>query len=105
MNTIRKETLDRFGLLPESVENIIRYGALKCFCRKVKIRSIDRFGSKIVFKFFPSSSADVGRLQQLIQKFSGSITPQGVLSLTLSAEDETGIMNETIGVLKELTLM
>ncbi|MBS3819221.1 transcription-repair coupling factor [bacterium] len=100
---IRKEIEDRYGPLPPSVERLLRYGVVKFLAQKLKIKAIDRVGKRVIFKFFPSSSADVQTMTRLIKKRSGSITPQGVLSLYLQREDPTQIMDETISILKELS--
>lgn len=102
---IRKEIEDRYGPLPPSVENLLRYGIIKHLAQRIKIRAVDRIGRKIVFKFFPDSSADLTRMTGLLNKYSGSITPQGVMSLVSSSEEESFLMDETIFILKELTLM
>lgn len=105
IDRIKDETEDRFGPLPSSVRNLLRYGIIKYFAQKIKIHAIDRVGKKIIFKFFPELSADLTRMTSLMDKYSGSITPQGVMSLSLKAEDETEILDETISVLKELSLL
>jgi transcription-repair coupling factor (superfamily II helicase) len=105
MDRIRDEIEDRFGPLPPSVRSLLRYGIIKYFAQKIKIHAIDRVEKKIIFRFFPEPSADLTRMTSLIEKYSGSITPQGVMSLSLKAEDETGILDETISVLKELSLL
>ncbi|MFC2160177.1 transcription-repair coupling factor [Acidobacteriota bacterium] len=105
LDGIRDEIKDRFGSLPKSVKNLLRYGAVKFLSHKLKITSLDRAGHKIIFKFSPSFSGDLNRLKKLLEDYSGTVTPQGVLSLNIRAEDEAGFMIETITVLKELTLM
>jgi transcription-repair coupling factor (superfamily II helicase) len=105
LDRIRDEVKDRFGILPESVENLLRYGAVKFLSFKLKIKSIDRVGHKIIFKFFPSFSGDLNRLTKLMEDRTGTVTPQGVLSLGIRAENDTVFINETITILKELTLM
>ncbi len=102
---IKNEIKDRYGPLPQNVRNLLRYGVVKYRAQEMKIRSIDRVGKRIVFKFLPSSSANLTRLTHLVKKYSGSITPQGVMSLTILAERETQIMDETIAILKELSVM
>lgn len=102
---IKTEIADRYGPLPQSVRNLLRYGVVKNLAQKIKIHSIDRIGERIVFKFLPSSSANLARLTQLVHAYSGSITPQGVLSLRIPAERETQVLAETIRILKELSLM
>jgi len=102
---IKQETKDRYGPLPQSVRNLLRYGMIKILAQKIKIRSIDRIGKRIVFKFLSSSPVNLASLTRLIKNYSGSITPQEVMSLTIPDEKETVIMDETIGILKELSLM
>jgi len=102
---IEEEMKDRFGPISSSVKNLLRYGIIKYLAQKIKINSVDRLGGKIVFKFYPGSSADLTRLTNLIERHSGSITPQGMMSLSLSGEGDEEIMNETISILKELSLM
>lgn len=102
---IKREIEDRYGLLPRSVRNLLRYGTIKFLAQRIKVRSIDRVGKRIVIKFLPTSSANLASLTGLVKKYSGSITPQGVMSLNLLAEKETKIMDETTSILKELSLM
>ena len=84
-------------------ENLLRYGIVKYLAHKIKINSIARVGKKIIFKFYPSSSANLARMTKLMERSSGSITPQGVMTLSLQAENETEIMIATISFLKELS--
>jgi transcription-repair coupling factor (superfamily II helicase) len=100
---IKEEIEDRYGPLPSSVANLLRYGTVKHLAQKMKIEAIDRIGKKIIFKFFPSSSTDITRLTKLMERYSGTITPQGVMSLSLIARRETEIMDEIISILKELS--
>ncbi len=105
LHKIREEVEDRYGTPPKGVENLFRYGRIRYLANRIKIKEIDRIGSKLVFKFLPDSSADLSRLTQIIQSCQGSITPQGVLSLKLAASGDTKFLDETIDVLKELSLI
>ena len=100
---IKEEIEDRYGPLPSSVMNLLRYGIIKFLAKKIKINAIDRVGERIIFKFFPTSSAGLAQLTKLIERHSGTITPQGVMSLSIPAEEENKIMDETISILKELS--
>jgi transcription-repair coupling factor (superfamily II helicase) len=99
---IRKEIEDQFGSPPPSVENLVRYGIIKFLAQKLKIEAIDRVGNRIIFKFVPTSSVDLTRLTLLLKKYSGSLTPQGVMTINLRASGEAGILDETVSILKEL---
>jgi transcription-repair coupling factor (superfamily II helicase) len=98
----KEEIEDRFGEIPPSVKNLLRYGAIKFLAQKIKIKAIDRVGNRILFKFYPTSSADLEKMTKLIKEYSGSVTPQGVMTIPLRAEKEEEVMDETISILKEL---
>ncbi len=100
---IREETRDRYGPLPASVENLLRYGMIKHLAQKLRIQTVDRSGRRIIFQFLPTSPAELKRLTSLLRKYSGTITPQGVMSLLLPAQEELRLMDETIAILKELS--
>jgi transcription-repair coupling factor (superfamily II helicase) len=99
---IRAEVLDRFGDVPESVENLLRYGAIKFLSQKLRIESLDRTGHRLVFKFFPSTGVDLTRLPSLLKRYSGSLSPAGVMSLNLPTRTDREFLDETVLVLKEL---
>ncbi len=103
LNRIKEEIEDRYGPLPDSVINLLRYGMIKFLAQRIRIQKIDRIGRKIVFKFLPSSQADVSRMTRLFEKYTGSITPQGTMSIELSSDGERQLLDETISILKELS--
>ena len=105
LDEIRDEVRDRYGPLPPGVVNLFHYGEIKYFSLKLGIKAMDRIRDKIVFKFFPDSTADVSKLTGLVEGYSGSVTPQGIMTLKLDSRKETEILNETICILKELTLL
>jgi transcription-repair coupling factor (superfamily II helicase) len=100
---IREDIQDRYGPVPGSVENLLRYGAVKHLAQKIRVTAIDRIGSRLVLKFSPASLADLGGLTRVIKKYGGSLTPQGVLSLPLRPDSETALLDETVSILKELS--
>ncbi len=99
---IREEIEDRFGPLPPSVEKLLLYGFIKYLAQMKKIRSLDRVGNRLVFRFGQTFQVEPDRLTQLLKNQSGSLTPQGVLTLRLSSADENAILRETIAILKQL---
>ena len=103
LNMIKEEIHDRYGPLPPGVINLLRYGTIKYLAQRIKIQGIDRIGRKIIIKFLPSSTADIARMTGLFEKYPGSITPQGIMSIKLSSDGETQILHETISILKELS--
>jgi transcription-repair coupling factor (superfamily II helicase) len=105
LENIGKEIVDRFGPLPQPVHNLMRYGVIKFLSQKIRIKAIDRIEKKILFTFLPTTTVDVARLTDLLEKHGGSITPEGLMTIKVSSSDSTSIMNETISFLKELSGM
>jgi transcription-repair coupling factor (superfamily II helicase) len=99
---IRNEVRDRFGPLPGSVENLLRYGAIRHLAQRIKIRAIDRVGSRLVLKFHPSALADLNGLTRVLKKHRGSLTPQGIMALPLAGQTDPAVLDETASILKEL---
>jgi transcription-repair coupling factor (superfamily II helicase) len=100
---IRGEIRDRFGEIPASVANLLRYGAIKFLAGRLKIESLDRTAERLVFKFFPTTGVDLGRIPALLKKYRGSMTPHGVMSLNPGAMPDADFLEATIGILMEFT--
>ncbi|MGZ5496210.1 MAG: transcription-repair coupling factor, partial [Candidatus Aminicenantales bacterium] len=103
IDRIREEIVDRFGPVPAPIENLLRYGALKYLATKVRLRSIDRTEHRVVFKFRPETPVDWALVTPLLKKHSGSLSPEGVMSLALRGTTERALLDETVGVLMELS--
>ncbi len=71
--------------------------------KKLRIRSVDRTERRIVFKFRPETAVDWSRVTPLLKRFSGSLSPEGVMSLGLRGATERDLLDETVGVLMELS--
>ena len=80
LSSIREEMVDRFGPLPEVVENLIEYGQIKSVAEKLKIKSIDRSDGTLYFQFNPDAPFEPEIILNLIRKHKGStFSPAGVL--------------------------
>ncbi|MEA2006372.1 MAG: transcription-repair coupling factor [Acidobacteriota bacterium] len=102
---IKEEIQDRYGPIPHGVKNLLRYGLIKYWAQRAKITAIDRVGQKIVLRFSPSALSGLSQITKIMKKHAGSITPQGVVTLKLSSRGETEMLDETIFILKELSLV
>jgi len=105
MDEIRKEIEDRFGSLPPNVVRLLKVGLIKHLAQKLRIKSVDRVGGKVALAFLPRTPADLERLRELLARTSGSLTPQGVMSIPLSGKSDEEDLDETIRFLKELSGM
>jgi transcription-repair coupling factor (superfamily II helicase) len=105
MEKIRREIVDRFGPFPRPVENLLRYGIVRFLAKKIRVKTIDRVGQKMVLTFFPATTMDLARLTGLLEKHGGTITPDGVVTIMLPSAKDAIVLNETISFLKELSGM
>ena len=81
---IRKELEDRFGELPQSVENLLDYAVLKSMCERLRISSVERQGSRIAVRFHTETTLDPARLVSVVRSRAGiKPDPSGVLWIEL----------------------
>ncbi|MBP1767565.1 MAG: transcription-repair coupling factor, partial [Candidatus Aminicenantes bacterium] len=102
IDRIRADVRDRFGEAPDSVENLFAYGEIKFLAGKLAVETLDRAGDRIVIKFAPSTGVDLARLPSLLKARSGRLSPEGVMSVAVGSGTDTGVLRETIRILKEL---
>lgn len=70
---MRKELLDRFGPLPESVKNLLRLVGIKRLCRQLKVLKLEAGPKGASIKFHPQPTVDSSAIIELIQMGGGSI--------------------------------
>ncbi|MBN1271517.1 MAG: transcription-repair coupling factor [Candidatus Aminicenantes bacterium] len=104
LEKIKEEISDRYGPLPESFHNLLLYGYIKFLAQKIRIASIDRLGNRLLLKLPADAAVNSDRLPDLLKKEGGSITPQGVMSLNFFVKQEKDILDETLRILKELSI-
>jgi transcription-repair coupling factor (superfamily II helicase) len=98
---IRAETEDRYGRMPEAVENLFAYARLRQTAEEVGAISIDRAPGGIAVKLSEKARVAPDKLMEMVRVRQGStFTPSGVLRLELS-EDER---NEVLAVARRMLL-
>jgi len=102
VRAIQDEIADRFGPLPASVSSLLDYGRIKFLAQKLMIKAIDRVEHRIIFKFLPSTDVQIAQMTKLLNRYRGTLTPQGVMSLEVRSGGEGELLRETIAVLMEL---
>ena len=70
---MRSELLDRFGPLPESVENLLRLVGIKRHCRHLKILKLEAGPKGASLHFHAEPAVNPSAIVELIQKGGGSI--------------------------------
>ncbi len=86
---IRAETEDRYGRIPEPVENLFAYARLRQTAEELGIISIDRTRDGMAVKMAEKARVAPEKLMELVQRRPGaSFTPSGVLRLELDEEEK-----------------
>jgi transcription-repair coupling factor (superfamily II helicase) len=86
---IRAETEDRYGRIPEPVEDLFGYARLRQASEIVGVVSIDRTREGIAIKLAEKARVAPEKLMELITVREGAtFTPSGVLRLELSEEEK-----------------
>jgi transcription-repair coupling factor (superfamily II helicase) len=98
----RGEVRDRFGEPPPSVENLFAYGAVKFLAGRLRVESLDRSENRLIIKFYPTTGLDPTRLPAVLKARSGTLSPEGIMSLSIGDRRDGEFLRETIGILKEL---
>jgi transcription-repair coupling factor (superfamily II helicase) len=86
---IHEEVADRYGRLPESVENLFQYARVRREAEQLGIISIDRVGESLAIKLSEKAKVEPQKLLQFIAgNNAASFSPNGVLKLKLMANEE-----------------
>jgi transcription-repair coupling factor (superfamily II helicase) len=91
---VHAEIEDRYGPIPETVENLFEYSRLRREASKLGIISIDREGDRLAVKFTEKAKVDPEKLIAMISSGSASFAPSGVLKITLSSQDDAALFEE-----------
>ncbi len=77
---IHAEIKDRYGRIPESVENLFAYARLRKLAEKVHVVSIDKAGTQVAIKLSENAKVDPDKLMSyLAENKSASFSPSGIL--------------------------
>ena len=100
---IREEIRDRYGRLPESVEQLFGYARLRLLAETVGILSIDKTSDGVAMKFSEKARVSPEKLMAFVGAREGrTFTPTGVLRISLTGEEEDQVLDLLRGVLAEI---
>jgi transcription-repair coupling factor (superfamily II helicase) len=86
---IRAETEDRYGRMPQAVEDLFSYARLRQASEAVGVVSIDRTRDGIAIKLAEKARVAPEKLMELISvRENATFTPSGVLRLELNEEEK-----------------
>ena len=90
---IRTETEDRYGRIPESVDELFAYARLRQSAEEVGVISIDRAPGGIAIKLSEKARVAPEKLMEMIDVREGvTFTPSGVLRLELSEDERDEVL-------------
>ncbi|HVG29586.1 MAG TPA: TRCF domain-containing protein, partial [Pyrinomonadaceae bacterium] len=97
---IRAETEDRYGRVPESVENLFAYSRLRRLAEQMGVVSIDRTPTGVALKFGERARVAPEKLMALVGEQAGaSFSPSGVLRVELPEGERTDLIETARGLL------
>jgi len=103
LSSIRTETEDRYGRIPESVDRLFAYARLRRLAEELGIVSIDRTPDGVAIKFSEKARISPEKLGNFVKNHAGAVfTPAGVLRLVLTEEQQDNVLDVARDVLLQL---
>ncbi len=103
LKEIASETRDRYGRLPETVENLFAYAGLRRLAEDVGVLSIDRTPTGVAVKLTEKSRVSPEKLMAFVSGSTGaSFTPSGILKLDLAENEREEVIATARRVLLEI---
>ena len=100
---IRRETEDRYGRLPPSVEELFAYARLRRLAEEVGVISIDKTADGMAIKFGEKARILPEKLRVLVStRGRTTFTPSGVLRMDLSDEEADSVLRVARQTLDEV---
>ncbi len=98
---IHAEIKDRYGRIPDSVENLFEFGRLRALAESIGIVSIDRTGQGIAIKLGENARVSPERLMQFLESNEGSsFSPAGILRIPEIDESPFGIAQNALNSIR-----
>jgi transcription-repair coupling factor (superfamily II helicase) len=105
LSSIRNEIRDRYGRLPESVEQLFGYALLRRLAEDLSVLSIDKTTDGVALKFSEKARISPEKLLAFVNAREGRVfSPTGVLKLNLNDDEQDYLLDTVRGVLLELRL-
>ncbi len=97
---IRRETEDRYGRVPQPVEDLFAYARLRRLAEEIGVLSIDKTAEGIAIRFSENARISPEKLTEFVSRHQNStFTPAGVLRLNLEdaqADSELQVAREAL---------
>ncbi|HEY2962106.1 MAG TPA: transcription-repair coupling factor [Pyrinomonadaceae bacterium] len=103
LTAIRTETEDRYGRVPLSLDRLFAYARLRRLAEESGILSLDRTPDGVAIKFSEKARISPEKLAQYVSQHVGtSFTPNGVLRLVLTEDEQDEVLEVARDVLLRL---
>ena len=103
LSSIRQEVRDRYGRLPESVEQLFAYALLRRLAEETGVLSVDKTPDGVALKFTERARISPEKLAEFVGGQEGRVfTPSGVLRMALSEDEQDNVLDVVRGILLDL---
>jgi transcription-repair coupling factor (superfamily II helicase) len=104
VSLMRGELEDRYGLLPDEVENLMEYARLRMVSERCLVTQIERLKDSVIIQFHEKTPVDRKRLVEVISREAGiSLTPDGNLKYRPSIANSRELLPVLRSLLLDLT--
>ena len=88
LSQIHQEIEDRYGKIPQSVENLFAYGRLRKLAEKLSLLSIDKIADGFAVKLGENAKIAPDKLMQFLSENEGAVfSPSGILRVISGTEN------------------
>jgi transcription-repair coupling factor (superfamily II helicase) len=103
LTSIRTETEDRYGRIPLPVDRLFAYARLRRLAEELALVSIDKTPDGAAIKFSEKARISPEKLRHFVTEHKGAVfTPNGVLRLVLTEDEQDNVLDITRAVLLQL---
>jgi transcription-repair coupling factor (superfamily II helicase) len=104
LSSIRNETRDRYGRLPQPVEQLFGYALLRRVAENLGVLSIDKTAEGVALKFSEKARISPEKLMAFVSGGEGRVfTPTGILKLNLDDDEKDNLLDTVRGALAEIS--
>jgi transcription-repair coupling factor (superfamily II helicase) len=102
LESIRAETEDRYGRIPMPVDRLFAYARLRRLSEGLGILSIDKTLDGVAVKFSEKARISPEKLGEFVTNKRAAFTPNGVLRLVLTEDEQDNVLDVARGVLLQI---
>jgi len=70
---MQEELVDRYGDLPNAVNNLLNIALIKSYCHSVYVQGLVQKGNEVKLMMYPKAKLDAAKIPELIKKYGSSL--------------------------------